>query len=66
MAQMSDDERCDGMAQTGIVLISNGKDRCRGAKKGHGTELRIDAVAMSCTAGRRQGDGWNCGGDATN
>lgn len=46
MAQMSDDERCDGMAQTGTVVISNGKDRCRGAKKGHGTELRIDAGAM--------------------
>lgn len=40
------------MAQTGTVLISNGKDRCRGAKKGHGTELRIDAGAMSCNAGR--------------
>lgn len=46
MAQMSDDERCDGMAQTGTVVISNGKARCRGAKKGHGTELRIDAGAM--------------------
>lgn len=47
MAQISDDERCDGMAQTGTVVISNGKVRCRGAKKGHGTELRIDAGAMS-------------------
>ena len=54
------------MAWTGIVVIGNGKDRCRGAKKGHVAELRIDAGAMSCTAGRRQGDGWNCGGDATN
>ena len=40
MAQMSDDDRCDGMAQTGTVVISNGKDRCLGAKKGHGRALK--------------------------
>ena len=30
----------DGMVQTGTVVISNGKDRCRGAKKGHGRALK--------------------------
>lgn len=26
MAQMSDDERCDGMAQTGMAVVCNGED----------------------------------------
>ena len=40
--------RC--VAKTGIVLISNGKVRCRGAKKGHGRALKLVDL-------QRQGNG---------
>lgn len=40
------------MAQKGAVAISNGKDRCRGAKKGHGTELRCNGLGMNSSASK--------------